>query len=62
MANPKRKTSKSRTAKRRSQYKVKSIPQTQECDHCGTPKLMHRACPSCGYYRGRPVIERAEFS
>lgn len=62
MANPKRKHSKSRTAKRRSQYKVKATPQIAKCDHCGTAKLMHRACPSCGYYRGRPVVQGSEFN
>ncbi|MEM1115060.1 MAG: 50S ribosomal protein L32 [Bacteroidota bacterium] len=61
MANPKRKHSKARTAKRRAQYKIKSLPQTHECTHCGTTKLMHRACPTCGYYRGRAVVERPDY-
>ncbi|MEM1268850.1 MAG: 50S ribosomal protein L32 [Bacteroidota bacterium] len=60
MAHPKRKMSKSRTAKRRSQYKISRIPNTHSCDNCGETKLMHRACPSCGYYRGRAVIARAD--
>jgi large subunit ribosomal protein L32 len=61
MAVPKRKHSKSRTRKRRSKYynRLKE-PQTQECDNCGRVKIMHRACPSCGYYRGRQVIEPEE--
>ncbi len=62
MANPKRKHSKSRTAKRRSQYKVKDTQQVTNCDHCGSAKLMHRACPTCGYYRGRPVVQGADFN
>jgi len=57
MANPKRRHSKARTAKRRAQYKVKSVPTTQECPNCGHAKLMHRACPTCGHYRGRTVVE-----
>jgi large subunit ribosomal protein L32 len=56
MAHPKRKHSKSRTAKRRSQYKVKSTPEVQECPNCGSPHVRHRACSSCGYYRGRSVM------
>lgn len=61
MANPKRRHSKARTATRRAQYKVKSVPQTQECSNCGSAKLMHRACPTCGHYRGRAVIEKPDF-
>ncbi|MBI3115119.1 MAG: 50S ribosomal protein L32 [Candidatus Kerfeldbacteria bacterium] len=26
------------------------------CDHCKKLKVPHRACPHCGYYRGREVI------
>ena len=61
MANPKRRHSKARTAKRRSQYKIKDIPQTQECPNCSNVKLMHRACPTCGHYRGRAVVERPDY-
>lgn len=61
MANPKRRHSKARSAKRRAQYKVRSLPVTHECPNCGNEKIMHRACPSCGHYRGREVIEREEF-
>lgn len=27
------------------------------CSNCGNPKLPHRACPECGFYKGRQVIE-----
>jgi large subunit ribosomal protein L32 len=62
MANPKRRHSKARTAKRRAQYKVKNLPVMQECSNCGSDKLMHRACPTCGHYRGRAVLVRAEYA
>lgn len=58
MANPKRRHSKTRTATRRAQYKVKQNPQVHECANCGSPKMYHRACPACGHYRGRAVVER----
>lgn len=62
MANPKRKHSKSRTRKRRANYYNRlSAPQMMECPNCGETKLMHRACTSCGHYRGRQVIEREEI-
>lgn len=61
MANPRRKHSKSRTAKRRSQY-YSSLkgPELMECPNCGSTKRLHRACPTCGHYRGRQVVERKE--
>jgi large subunit ribosomal protein L32 len=27
------------------------------CPNCREMKLPHRACPHCGYYRGRQVVE-----
>lgn len=55
MAVPKRKHSTSRRNKRRSHMALKKAT-LGECDHCSHPKLSHRACPNCGYYRGRQVI------
>lgn len=55
MAVPKRKSSVSRKRKRRSHHALKPT-NLGTCDHCGQPKLSHRACPNCGYYRGRQVI------
>ncbi|WP_084696251.1 50S ribosomal protein L32 [Salisaeta longa] len=61
MAVPKRRHSKSRSRKRRSQYYNElKAPQLMECNNCGHPKVMHRACPECGYYRGRQVVEVPE--
>ncbi len=58
MANPKRKHSKSRTRKRRAQYyNGLKAPQVMRCPNCHEPKQMHRACPACGHYRGRQVVE-----
>ncbi len=62
MANPKRKHSKQRTATKRAQYKVRNLPVMQECSNCSGDKLMHRACPTCGHYRGRAVVNRADFA
>jgi len=62
MAHPKRKISKSRGAKRRAHYKVDARPQLLKCDNCGEAKVMHRACPACGHYRGRAVIESEDFA
>jgi large subunit ribosomal protein L32 len=55
MAVPKRKISRARRDKRRSHLALKPAGLVT-CDHCNQPKLPHRACPNCGYYRGRQVI------
>ncbi len=55
MALPKRRQSKARGRKRRSHYKSSPVNYS-DCPQCGSTKLPHRACPNCGYYRGRPVI------
>ena len=58
MAVPKRKTGRMKT---RSRYaantrNVKTM-QTSPCPQCGAPKLPHRVCPNCGFYKNREVIE-----
>jgi len=55
MALPKRRQSKARGRKRRTHYKSAPVNYAN-CPQCGSTKLPHRACPNCGYYRGRPVI------
>ncbi|MEM1245176.1 MAG: 50S ribosomal protein L32 [Acidobacteriota bacterium] len=56
MANPKRRHSKARRDRRRA-HDFLQRPSTPICAECGEVKLMHRACASCGSYRGREVIE-----
>lgn len=60
MPNPKRRHSKSRRDRRRAHDALKPL-YLSVCPSCGEPKLPHRACPHCGYYRGRPVIEVKEI-
>lgn len=55
MPNPKRRHSKARKNKRRA-HDALTAPQLGECPQCHEPKLPHRACPNCGYYRGRAVV------
>ena len=56
MALPKRRWSKTRTRKGRTNKKLKITP-LNVCPQCKQPKLSHRICPVCGYYKGRQVIE-----
>lgn len=54
MPNPKRRHSKTRTAKRRTHDSL-TPPSTGECPQCHERKLPHQVCPNCGFYRGRQV-------
>jgi len=56
MANPKRRHSKARSSKRRAHDHLTAAA-TSGCPNCHEPKLPHHACPHCGYYKGRQVIE-----
>jgi large subunit ribosomal protein L32 len=56
VAVPKRRMSRSNTRHRRSQWKTKA-PALVTCPQCRDPKLPHTACPTCGTYNRRQVIE-----
>ncbi|MFH1687364.1 MAG: 50S ribosomal protein L32 [bacterium] len=55
MALPKRRHSRTRGRKRRTNWTI-SLPNPVECSHCHSARLPHHICPSCGYYDGRQVI------
>lgn len=57
MPNPKHRFSKTRTAKRRTHYKAVA-PTLTICSNCGSSVLFHRVCNDCGYYKGKPAIEK----
>jgi large subunit ribosomal protein L32 len=59
MPNPKRRHSKTRTAKRRTHDALKPVP-VGACPQCRELKPPHVVCPNCGYYRGRQVKAVAE--
>lgn len=52
---PKRKLSKSRSAKRRSHQALK-IPNLHECPNCHSYKKPHHACLACGVYKNKTVL------
>ncbi len=58
-ALPKRKVSKSRAGKRLSHI-ARKPPALGLCPQCNSPKLPHHACPTCGTYNGREVINIKE--
>ena len=56
MPNPKRRHSKTRRDKRRTHYKAFPAA-VSSCPQCGSVKRPHHACPECGYYNGRKIVE-----
>lgn len=59
MALPKQKLSKARSRKRRAHLAL-DVAGTSICPNCKAKKLPHRICGSCGYYKGRPLVEIEE--
>jgi large subunit ribosomal protein L32 len=59
MAVPKRRTSSTKRDKRRA-HDALTPPHVIACPKCHEPTLRHRACPHCGTYRGRQVVETEE--
>ena len=51
MAHPKRRQSKTRTAKA-------VAPTLAICPNCGEWHVYHTVCGACGYYRGKLAIEK----
>jgi large subunit ribosomal protein L32 len=56
VAVPKRKMSRSNTRSRRANWKAAKVTLTT-CPQCREPKLPHVACPTCGTYNKRQVLE-----
>ncbi len=61
MALQKRRRGPTRIRQQRSAWMRKSganHTMVQSCPSCGSPKLPHRVCMSCGQYRGETVIAK----
>ena len=58
MAVPKRKSSKARKNKRRSNVGKLETPALSKGPQCGELKAPHQVCGNCGYYKGREVIKK----
>ena len=56
---PKQKQSRTRRDKRRTHDALK-VSNMVQCSNCGEMRLPHRACPDCGYYKGREVFQVEE--
>ena len=56
MAVPKKKKSRSKRDMRRAHHNVVVMKSLATCSRCGEPRMPHRACPKCGFYKDRIVI------
>ncbi|OGC40037.1 50S ribosomal protein L32 [candidate division WOR-3 bacterium RBG_13_43_14] len=56
MPVPKRRHSHARKNKRRTHYKIKAS-NFVECPKCHEPRLPHRICPNCGFYKDKIVVK-----
>ncbi|MFH1189576.1 MAG: 50S ribosomal protein L32 [Candidatus Omnitrophota bacterium] len=56
MPLPKRKHSKARRDKRRGANSKMYASNLSICSNCKKPRMPHRVCPYCGYYKGKPVL------
>lgn len=59
MAVPRNRTSNQRKNTRRAHH-AKKPKSCSPCTNCGTERLPHRICPSCGYYGNRSVLKQEE--
>ena len=60
MAVQQNKVSKARKNKRRSHHALRQ-PSIGRCKNCGQAAHLHRICPTCGFYKGRVIIDRDEL-
>jgi large subunit ribosomal protein L32 len=60
MPVPKRKTSKSKSARRRTHYKAVA-PGIVLCPSCKEPTQPHRVCSKCGIYKGKKYLAVEEL-
>ncbi|AHY46665.1 ribosomal protein L32 [Rubrobacter radiotolerans] len=55
MAVPKKKTSQARRDGRRAHHALEK-PNLVACPNCDAPKLPHRVCGACGFYKGKTAV------
>jgi len=45
---------------RKAQDLKETNPNASKCPQCGEPKLSHKVCIHCGFYKGREIIKMDE--
>ncbi|MFH0799072.1 MAG: 50S ribosomal protein L32 [Pseudomonadota bacterium] len=59
MAVPARRKSKGRKNQRRAHHMIVDAPSLAICPQCKRPKMPHRVCIQCGFYKGREIVKQA---
>lgn len=59
MAEPKKRTNKSKSGMRRMHIKA-VMPSIVYCPNCHEAKPTHMVCPTCGHYKGKLIVEKKE--
>ncbi len=54
-ALPKKKLSRARRGNRRAHIRL-AVPTLMDCPQCGSRKMTHHVCPTCGTYNGNQVL------
>ena len=54
-ALPKKKVSRARRGNRRAHLAL-TLPTLMNCPQCGSRKLTHHVCPTCGTYNGHQIL------
>ncbi|MFA4972272.1 MAG: 50S ribosomal protein L32 [bacterium] len=60
MAVPKNRQGRARKNKRRSANSKLPSVSLSICPQCKQPKLPHRVCIHCGFYKGREIVKQAD--
>ncbi|MBI5793531.1 50S ribosomal protein L32 [Candidatus Uhrbacteria bacterium] len=58
MPVPARKLSRSKGRRRRSHDHMNPV-QVGTCEKCRASTMAHHACPTCGFYKGRQVVDHS---
>lgn len=49
-----------RSKKERASHFALKVKAITACAQCGAAAMPHRACASCGYYKGKQVVKQIE--
>ena len=49
-----------KTFQTNTQKRLLNLTRLNICPQCKESKLMHAACASCGYYKGRLVVDKSK--
>jgi large subunit ribosomal protein L32 len=55
MSVQKQRHTKTRRDRKRARFEMKPVSM-QTCTKCGKPTMPHKACPNCGFYKGKEVV------